>query len=415
VEVNGQSYSAGTSDTTTNTGGQSVTTVTVDTQQLQDILENQGQGATVTIPVATGSDVVAGVLTGDMVDTLQENGATLVIQTDNATYTLPAGQLDMEAIAGELGAGVSPSDVTVTVSVSAPSDAMASVVENAAGDGGYTLVVPAVEFTVTCSYGDQTVGVTTFDAYVDRTIAIPDGVDPSLITTAVVVGPDGETHSVPTEIVYDDAAGRYVAVIHSLTNSVYAVIWNPVEFPDMENHWAKDAVNDMGSRMVVTGDAGGSYNPDLDITRAEFAAVIVRALGLPPDTGASGFDDVSASDWYCGYVKTAVAYGILNGYGDGTFGPDDLITREQAMTMLARAMTVTGLDAGVSEEDVGALLGAFGDGGAVSDYAKYGVAACLETGIVGGRTAGTIAPQDAVTRAEVAVMVQRLLAQSGLI
>ena len=415
VEVNGQSYSAGTSETGTNAQGQTVTTVTVDTQQLQDILENQGTGAIVTIPVAMGSEVAAGVLTGEMVDTMEQNGATLVIDTGSATYTLPAEEIDINAVSAQFGENVSLSDITVTVTVSEPSDDMVKVVQNTSGEGGYTLVVPAVEFTVSCTYGDQTVDVTSFGAYVDRTITIPDGVDPNEITTAVVVSSDGTTRSVPTEIVYDSATGHYVAVIHSLTNSVYTVVYNPVEFPDVANHWAKDAINDMGSRMIVTGDENGNFNPDNSITRAEFAAIIVRALGLPLDNGVSSFSDVGTSSWYCGYIETAAAYGIINGYGDGTFGPNDLITREQAMTMIARAMAITGLETVLSDSGINRLLASYTDSENISDYAKTGVEACIETGVVTGKTSSTIAPKDTITRAEVAVMVQRLLQQSELI
>ena len=92
----------------------------------------------------------------------------------------------------------------------------------------------------------------------------------------------------------------------------------------------------MGSRMVVTGVGDNNYEPNRNITRAEFATIIVRALGLAPGTGSSGFDDVSTAGWYCGYINTAVDYGIVTGYGDGTFGPNEPITREQAMTMIAR-------------------------------------------------------------------------------
>jgi hypothetical protein len=415
VEVNGESYSAGTSDNSTNGEGQAVTTVTVDTAQLQDILEGQGQGATVTIPIETGADVAAGVLTGDMVDTMEENGATLVIQTENATYTLPASEIDINAISGQLGTNVSLSDITVTVSVSAPSDDMVTVIADAANEGGYTLVVPAVEFTVSCTYGDQTVDVTTFDAYVDRTILIPDGVDPNMITTAVVVDADGTPHSVPTEIVYDTATGHYYALIHSLTNSIYTVIYNPVEFADVTTHWAKDAINNMGSRLVVTGIGNNNFAPDRDITRAEFAAVIVRALGLEPGLGKSAFTDVKPTDWFAGYVETAVSYGLITGYDNGAFGPGDKITREQAMTVVARAMKLTGLKVSLSSGEAAALLGAFADGGSVSGYASDGMASCLKSGVLTGKDGSELAAKDNITRAEVAVIIERLLKLSGLI
>ncbi len=414
LEINGDSYSAGTSETGTNASGQTVTTVTVDTDKLQDILEIQGQGATVKIPVATGSTVASGVLTGDMVDTMEQNGATLVIDTGSATYTLPAEEININAVSEQLGENVSLGDITVTVSVSSPSDDMVTVVENTAENGGYTLVVPAVSFTVSCSYGDQTVDVTSFDTYVDRTIIIPNSVDPNQITTAIVVNPDGTTHSVPTNVFLTED-GYYAVRIRSLTNSVYTVIYNPVEFPDVENHWASDAINDMGSRMIVAGDLNGNFNPDNSITRAEFAAIMVRALGLAPGDGTNRFSDVVSSSWYCGYVKTATAYGIITGYDDGTFRPNDLITREQAMTILARAMDITKLSPSLSDSQATALLVSYSDSTDVSIWAKTSIAACLETGVITGRTSTTLSPKENITRAEVAVAVQKLLQKSELI
>lgn len=70
----------------------------------------------------------------------------------------------------------------------------------------------------------------------------------------------------------------------------------------------------MGSRMVVTGVGDNHYAPDRNMTRAEFAAIMVRALGLEPETGASSFGDVNTADWYSGYINTASAYGIIKGY-----------------------------------------------------------------------------------------------------
>lgn len=183
----------------------------------------------------------------------------------------------------------------------------------------------------------------------------------------------------------------------------------------MVNHWAKDAVNDMGSRMVVTGVGNNNYAPDRDITRAEFAVIMVRALGLEPGTGASGFTDVGESDWFCSYIKTASEYGLITGYPDGAFGPGDKIMREQAMAIIARAMEITDLEAGLSDSEIGGLLGAYPDGDTVMAYAKAGAAACIRTGVVSGRGDGTLAAKDNITRAEVAVMVERLLQTSKLI
>ena len=131
--------------------------------------------------------------------------------------------------------------------------------------------------------------------------------------------------------------------------------------------------------------------------------------------GENPFGDVKSSDWYCGYIETASVYEIINGYNNGNFGPNDTITRQQAMVMIARAMKITGLTISLTGNDISALLGAYTDGAFVSDYAKDCIAACLKTGITSGTGNAMISPKDYITRAEVAVMVQRLLQKSGLI
>lgn len=250
-------------------------------------------------------------------------------------------------------------------------------------------------------------------AAVERLVAIPDGADPGKITTAVVVDPDGTVRHVPTRVEVID--GRYYARVNSLTNSTYAVIWNPVEFADVMDHWAKSAVHNMGSRKIVEGVGGGLFEPDRNMTRAEFAAVIVRALGLKPEQGAAPFTDVSGSDWCSGYMLTAHTYGLVTGFGDGTFRPNDYITREQAMTILARAMTLTGLETKLPVLSDEEALRPFADAGAVSDWALAGVAGNVRAGIVTGRNGTELAPRAFITRAEIAVMAERLLGNSDLI
>ncbi|MEN6327495.1 MAG: S-layer homology domain-containing protein, partial [Syntrophomonas sp.] len=272
---------------------------------------------------------------------------------------------------------------------------------------------PPVEFTVTCTYGDKTVNVSQFNSYVERTIAIPDGVDPNKITTGIVVEPDGATRHVPTQIVQID--GKYYAKINSLTNSTYSVIWHPLEFKDVAHHWAKAAVNDMGSRMVISGTGQDTFEPDRDITRAEFAAVIVRALGLKPGTGSGQFKDVSDTAWYGDFVKTASENHIISGYGNGQFGPNDQVTREQAFAMIARSMDITGLKAELAAGEADKLLNKYSDANQVAVYAQNSSAACVKTAVISGRNGNLLTPKDNITRAEAAVIVQKLLQKSNLI
>jgi len=275
VEVNGEKQDAGTSSTTTN-NGQTVTTVTVDDNKLNTILEQKGNNATVTIPVSN-TDVAVGVLTGQMVKNMETKEAVLEIATGNVTYTLPASQININNVSEQIGQQVELKDIQVSITVSSPPDNTVRVVEDTANKNNYQLVVQPVQFEITCTSGDKSVSVSKFNGYVERTVAIPEEVDPSKITTGVVLNADGTFTHVPTTIILID--GKYYAKINSLTNSTYTVIYNPIEFADVANHWAKTAINDMGSRLVVTGVGNNNYDPASDITRAEFAGRLQRRCG----------------------------------------------------------------------------------------------------------------------------------------
>lgn len=170
--------------------------------------------------------------------------------------------------------------------------------------------------------------------------------------------------------------------------------------------------------MIMGGAGDGRFEPSRPITRAEFAAVIVRALGLKtadPHGGDLPFGDVKPQDWYSEAARTARAYGLVGGTGDGAFRPADPITREQAMVILAKAMAITGLADKVRNMPQEPLPAGYRDADRVAGWAKSGVALSLKAGIVSGRNGAELAPQAAVTRAEAALMVQRLLKHSELI
>ena len=412
VEVNGQKQDAGTASTQT-TGGLTVTTIKVNDTKLDKILASSGEKPTVTLPTNNASDVVVGELNGQTVKNMEQKEAVLEIKTSSVTYTLPAAQINIDDISSQIGKQVALKDIKVSVKIAEPPADTVKIVENTAEKNSYQIVVKPVEFEITCTSGSKTVTVSKFNGYVERTVAIPDGIDPSKITTGIVLNNDGTFSHVPTQIVVIN--GKYFAKINSLTNSTYSVIYNPVTFADVANHWAKTAVNDMGSRMVVTGIGNSTYETERSITRAEFAAIVVRALGLRQGTNESSFGDVTLTDWFNGYVDTATEYALITGYDSGTFGPSDTITREQAMAIIARAMKLTELSENVTDSDVSTILAKYSDGTAVSDYAKLGVAACVKSGIVSGTSASTLSPKTNVTRAEVAVMIQHLLEKSGLI
>ena len=412
VLVNGRVESAGKA-TKSDVGGQSVITITVDENKINARLEAEKQNAVITIPVNSNSDVVVGQLNGQIVKNMEQKQAVIEIRTEKATYTLPAQQININAISGQFGKAVELQDITMQIAVATPTTSMIEVVENAAVKGGLVLVIPPLNFTVTATYENRTIEVSKFNVYIERTIAIPDGVDPNRITTGVVVDPDGTVRHVPTKIVIID--GKYYAKVNSLTNSTYSIVWHPLEFRDVANHWAKDFVNDLGSRMVINGIGDELFNPDQDITRAEFTAIITRGLGLKLEESTSVFTDVKPSDWYSSAVQTAYSYHLIDGFGDGTFRPMEKITREQAMTIIAKAMKITGLKDKLQSMVNEDLLVTFTDAGSTSRWAQGSIADSLQAGIINGRNGTQLAPKAFITRAEVAAIVQRLLQKSELI
>lgn len=136
---------------------------------------------------------------------------------------------------------------------------------------------------------------------------------------------------------------------------------------------------------------------------------------MRPGTGKDAFSDVTKKNWYYDAVSIAYEYGVISGYGNGKFGPDDKITREQAMTMVARSMKITKLEVGLKVAEADKLLAEFGDSEQAAAWAKEGMAACIKAGIVSGKSGKKLVPKDEITRAEVAVIVRRLLQKSDLI
>jgi hypothetical protein len=161
----------------------------------------------------------------------------------------------------------------------------------------------------------------------------------------------------------------------------------------------------LASKMVVSGTTDTSFAPDNNITRAEFAALLVRSLALTSDAAAASFNDVHATDWFAGSIGAAVKAKLVSGYEDGSFKPNAPITREQMAVMVAKAISAAGKTA-ASQTD---LLNKFNDNSQISDWAKASVSQSVQAGIITGMTDTTFVPAANASRAQAAVMLKRLL------
>ncbi|MBP1988641.1 S-layer homology domain-containing protein [Paenibacillus eucommiae] len=392
-----------------------VTTVTVDEAKLNGLLAGAAQGYTVSIEANNGSDIVAGELNARLLRTMAEKTAVLELKTEYGGYKLPAERINLVDLLAQLGAesGAALEDILIRVEIANLGKGVSNAAPKLAE--GLELLAPLVEFKVTATYKGKTVTIGTFNDYVERMIVIPGGGDGSKagkVTTGVVILNDGTALHVPTRIVSQDGTNQ--AYIKTMTNSIYTVIQNEKTFDDISKHWGRSAIEELASRLVIQGVDEKHFVPDKDITRAEFVTIAVRALGLREGTAAVKFSDVKPADWYHDAVSTAVSYGLLEGYADGTFKPGKRITREEAMVIVSRAMKIAHMEMQLDPGREEQLLSQFADSVEFSSWARESAAINMNYGIINGAY-GTVRPQDSITRAETASVMQLLLQKSGLI
>ena len=176
-------------------------------------------------------------------------------------------------------------------------------------------------------------------------------------------------------------------------------------FVDLGNHaWAKDAINSLADEGIIKGTSENTFSPAANITRADFAILLVRAFELASEN-EENFADVSSSDYFAKELAIARNTGLVNGIGDNKFAPRNNITRQDMMVIVYRALkSMNKLDVGDGVLD-GPQASDYAN---VSDYAREAVSALVNAGIVNGKN-GLIAPMDYTTRAEVAVLINRIL------
>ncbi|MBQ3224340.1 MAG: S-layer homology domain-containing protein [Oscillospiraceae bacterium] len=202
-----------------------------------------------------------------------------------------------------------------------------------------------------------------------------------------------------------------------------------IRFTDLANHaWAADAINTLADDGIIKGTTAVTYSPANNITRADFALLLVRAFDLTSDN-TENFADVSASDYFAAELAIARNTGIVNGIGDNKYAPRNTITRQDMMVIVYRALQSLSLplEGSEAQPNVGAddksllleekgdrrmavdeVLSQYSDFTSVAPYARDAVSALISVGLVNGKS-GRIAPTDYTTRAEVAVLIKRIL------
>ncbi|WP_433747842.1 S-layer homology domain-containing protein [Paenibacillus amylolyticus] len=186
---------------------------------------------------------------------------------------------------------------------------------------------------------------------------------------------------------------------------------NIVSYPDTASHWASEVIKELSAKWIINTPGGSFYRPNENITRAEFAELVARGLGLNGEpTAASRFQDVRSGSVTSAYIGAAAEAGIITGNTDGTFKPDRPITREQMALMMVRAMNYGGKTVSL-QSSAATTLSKFKDSNKIQS--KDSVAKAVQEGIIQGMTARTFEPQGNATRAQAAVMLKRVLDKLG--
>ena len=163
--------------------------------------------------------------------------------------------------------------------------------------------------------------------------------------------------------------------------------------------WYEEAVDYVYANGLMSGVSAGSFAPDTHLSRAMIAQILY-AMEDPTGSFAGSFQDVPDSAWYAQAVNWAAGEGLVSGYGDGTFGPDDDVTREQLAAILYRYAQYSGLDVSARGS-----LSSFTDGGSASSWAQEALSWALGSGLLSGTGDGLLSPQGTATRGQVAVIL----------
>lgn len=312
--------------------------------------------------------------------------AILRIGVNGASYSLP---LRIWGVARE-------DTTTVTVAIGKWTEAARDELAAALTRQGFTMLAEPVYFSL---YADREEWAELGGAYVERTLSLQAETDRDR-STVVWVDEKGRLYFIPSVF------GKGEATFYSPHNSVYTAISSDRTFADVMGHWAQRDVELLANKLILQGVDQDRFEPDRTFTRAEFVAMVVRALGLVEKEGNTVYSDIrSQQDWYAGAVGTATEAGLIKGYDDGTFRPNAPVMREQMVVILARAIRYAGE---LPPADASVLDG-FSDQDEIAAWARTSAAELSSLGLIEGVDEATFAPKELATRAQSAVLLRRML------
>ncbi|MGU3471618.1 S-layer homology domain-containing protein [Paenibacillus sp. D51F] len=371
----------------------------VDRNQLTSVLE---AGSNAVLKISGNSvDLPADVLV---------NGKSLTISNEaGVSVTLPLSTMNLAALAKSMG--IDLKDLVIRVEMKQLEGSAAAAVSEAVKATGANQLAEAYDFKVTAVGGGKEIAIEKFGQFVSRTIPMTGS---STNAIGVMFNPTTKELSfVPST--FGSENGKTIATLKRNGMSIYTVIQSKsTRFNDALPFWSKDAIESLSAKMILEGTGKNQFEPNRSITRAEFAALVIRSLGVQPAASSTtAFNDVLSTKWYAGTVAAAAEIGLIIGDEKGNFNPNAPITRKEVAAIVARAAEYAGKSIKLTDAEANAALVGFKDTAALG-WAKAEVASAIKAGIVNGQSTNTIAGNASANRAEAATMIARYLPIAGL-
>ncbi|WP_409343012.1 S-layer homology domain-containing protein [Paenibacillus sp. MBLB4367] len=336
--------------------------------------------------------------------------AIVSIQSGKSAVELPVRSVSIARLEASLNAPASDIRVVVTTQFM---QGLFSVKERSAmtAEGIVPLADP-VAFAVTAAANGKQASLESFaDGAIYKKVTVSSKIDPGNSTVVAVDPITRELRFVPS-VFQSTADGGTVALIKHRTNETYMIVSSSPAFQDANGHWAQQSIEHLAAKRIVNGAGLNAFEPEGHVTRAEFAALLVRALGIGDSSKPAVFSDVQADDWFAKAVQAASELGLVDGMPDGTFQPGAQVTREQMAVMIERAMAFADMR---PQAEPAELARRFDDAGEIAGWAKESMAMLVSEKLLEGAVADKLAPKATATRAEAVTILERFLRYGKLI
>ncbi|AIQ62026.1 hypothetical protein PSTEL_01705 [Paenibacillus stellifer] len=347
----------------------------------------------ISVPSVTGPAVLS--LTADQVAKLAAltSDTKIIVSTKDSAVSLPVSLLKNSPAGASLSLSVTP--------------AAGSSAKFTAASAGSTVIGTPVSFEASWTTATGSTYLTVpNNTFIKRSFTVPGDIKAN--TAGVLFEENGKITPVGS-VFKAQADGTTLVTVSRPGFSTYAAVSRPAAFTDIANSPAASDIQALANKLIFQGTSATTFSPKSNLTRAEFTAILVRALGLRTDATAS-FTDVSATSWYAGDVAAASKAGLILGVGGGKFAPTASVSRQEMAAILDRAVKLAGIKLTPSNPS----FTPYSDSAQVASYAKDSIQTLTAAGILSSDSGSAFNPKAPATRETIAVALHQLLVKANL-